>query len=178
MFTDKTLVKEPESTAVIRFQDCDPFGHLNNARYVDYFMDARTDHVLEHYGLSPFGDGSGECWVVSKSQIAFVSPARLMERVLIRTRLIHADERRLVVEGLMLNREGTRLKAVLWMEFTYISVTTGRPARHAEGLMQLFNAVRVEGYEIGFEARVDELRAAFRRQAAPVGEAVPAMTAA
>ena len=28
---------ERESEVVIRFPDCDPFRHLNNSRYVDYF---------------------------------------------------------------------------------------------------------------------------------------------
>ena len=28
-----------------RFSDCDPFGHLNNARYIDYFINAREDHL-------------------------------------------------------------------------------------------------------------------------------------
>ena len=29
----------------VRFQDCDPFGHLNNARYIDYFLNARQDQI-------------------------------------------------------------------------------------------------------------------------------------
>ena len=33
------------STAIIRFQDCDPYSHLNNGRYLDYFMNAREDQV-------------------------------------------------------------------------------------------------------------------------------------
>ena len=28
----------PASVAEIRFSDCDPFGHLNNARFLDYFL--------------------------------------------------------------------------------------------------------------------------------------------
>ena len=31
------LKKELESEAFIAFGDCDPFRHLNNARYIDYF---------------------------------------------------------------------------------------------------------------------------------------------
>ncbi|WP_192348725.1 hypothetical protein [Algoriphagus sp. Y33] len=34
--------KIPESNSVIRFQDYDPFNHLNNARYIDYFINARS----------------------------------------------------------------------------------------------------------------------------------------
>ena len=25
----------PESTAIVRFPDCDPFNHLNNSKYID-----------------------------------------------------------------------------------------------------------------------------------------------
>ena len=30
--------KTPESTRIVRFQDCDPYGHLNNAKYIDYLL--------------------------------------------------------------------------------------------------------------------------------------------
>ena len=39
------------STAIIRFQDCDPLQHLNNAKYFDYFFNAREDQVPKLYGL-------------------------------------------------------------------------------------------------------------------------------
>ena len=48
---EETIVKEPTSSVIIRFQDCDPFGHLNNARYLDYFINAREDHLAEYYDL-------------------------------------------------------------------------------------------------------------------------------
>jgi acyl-CoA thioester hydrolase len=168
MSANSNLVKEPESTAIIRFQDCDPFGHLNNARYVDYFMNARTDQLAEHYGVQLIQEAQQESWVVSKSQIAFLSPARLGERVRIRTRILHFSERTLVVEGLMLSDDGQRLKAVLWLEFTYISLTTARPTNHPEHFMQLFGSLQIDGgFAEGFDRRIDALRAEFRRQRQP-----------
>ena len=157
------LVKEPESTAVIRFQDCDPFGHLNNARYIDYFMNARTDQIAEHYGLQLLQEGGSKSWVVNKSQIAYFAPARLMESVRIRPRLLHANERSLVVEGLMLEEKSVHLKALLWMEFTYVDLNTGRPSRHPDELMQLLQAIQIGNSEKDFEARSNHLRAQFRR---------------
>ena len=65
-------------------------------------------------------------------QIAFFAPAKMIERVCIRTRLIHATERKLVVEGLMLDEKAGQLKAVLWMPFTYVDLTSGRPSRHPD----------------------------------------------
>jgi acyl-CoA thioester hydrolase len=156
------LVKEPESTAVIRFQDCDPFGHLNNARYIDYFMNARTDQIAEYYGLQLLQEGGSKSWVVTKSQIAYFIPAKLMESVRIRTRILHAAERSLLVEGLMLDEQARHLKALLWMEFTYVDLNTGRSSQHPRDLMQLLNSLRIDGTEQSFEARAESLRAQFR----------------
>lgn len=49
MFAIKDPPKELESIAVARFQDCDPFSHLNNARYIDYFLNAREDQLALFY---------------------------------------------------------------------------------------------------------------------------------
>jgi YbgC/YbaW family acyl-CoA thioester hydrolase len=162
MNATQELVREPESTAKIRFQDCDPFGHLNNARYIDYFMNARTDQIADHYGLQLLQEGQSKSWVVTKSQIAYFAPAKLMETVCIRTRLLRAGDRSLLVEGLMLDQNNHRLKALLWMEFTYVDLHTGRSSQHPDELMQLLRSIQTGGFEHGFEGRADWLRAKYR----------------
>lgn len=168
MNVNDELPKLLESTAVIRFQDCDPFGHLNNARYIDYFMDARTDQLQAAYGFDLFAVGQeiGCSWVVSKTEIAFLRPAGVREKVRIQTRLIFATERKLVVEGIMLDTADTHLKAVAWAEFTFVDLANGRPARHSNELMQLFNAVKVNDiYEHAtFDERLTQLRQAQRQK--------------
>jgi acyl-CoA thioester hydrolase len=155
-----------ESTTVVRFQDCDPFGHLNNARYIDYFLNVRQDQIAAAYGIHLYEKGKqpAESWVVSQTQIAYLAPAQLAEEVLVRTRLVHADENRLVVEGIMLDAQARRVKAVAWIEFTYVSLLTGRRAQHPAELMQLFRQVEVAGIfgEDGFNRRVAGLRAETR----------------
>lgn len=159
------VTKELESAAVIRFQDCDPFGHLNNARYIDYFLNARQDQVAEHYGLQFFERGKQESWVATKMQLAFLSPAVLMERVLIRTQLIEATDSTLVVESVMLDQEAQRPKAIAWAEFSYISLLTGKRATHTVELMQLFRSVLIdEAFDKdGFNRRVEALKVRFRK---------------
>jgi acyl-CoA thioester hydrolase len=181
MVIEKNLPKEIESKTVIRFQDCDPFGHLNNARYIDYFMNARQDHIASAYGIQIFDPTlhDNASWVVSKSQIAYLFPAALMEEVVIRTRLIHFSEHEIVVEGLMLDKEGKRLKAVCWVEFTYISLASGRPAKHPDRFMELFGDVQIEGtYSAdGFNQRVGEVRGEVRRMRETVKEPALEVTA-
>ncbi len=152
-------VREPESLVTIRFQDCDPFGHLNNARYIDYFFNARQDQIAEHYNLYTYepNNPAHSSWVVKKTQISYLRPAQVMEQVLIRTRLIHYSDKTLVVEGLMLDKEAKHLKAMAWVEFAYISLTTGRPTTHPEELMELCRAIAVpvQSYPDGFNQRVE-----------------------
>ena len=52
MTTEQNLPKELESEVVARFQDCDPFGHLNNARYMDYLINAREDQLIHFYQIN------------------------------------------------------------------------------------------------------------------------------
>ena len=153
-----------KSTAIIRFQDCDPFGHLNNARYIDYFINARTDQIAANYDfhLIQYGSQPTESWVVSKTQIAYLAPAALMEVVSIQTRLIDVNENQLLVEGNMMDQAERKVKAICWMEFTYISLKTGRPAEHPDDMTRFFEGIRFsEPIDISsFENRLAEMKAA------------------
>lgn len=168
MNTAQALPKELESTTVVRFQDCDPYGHLNNARFIDYFLNAREDQLARDYDFHIFAHGaeSGNGWVVSRTHIAYLSPARMTEVVRIRTRLIHLTESAILVEGVMLDADARRIKAVAWMEFTYVSLQTGRVRPHADELQAFLASVAVGDPHNpdGFNARTQELADAFRQQ--------------
>src|SRR5258707_7296042 len=88
--TTQALPKELESIAYVRFQDCDPFQHLNNARYIDYFMNAREVQLIQFYNFRIFDvpKQTNQGWVVTRTQIAYLSPAMMQEYLVIRTRLI------------------------------------------------------------------------------------------
>jgi thioesterase III len=170
MVAERILEKQLETTAIIRFQDCDPFQHLNNSRYIDYFMNAREDQLKQFYDFRIFEvfQETGHAWVVSKNQIAYVAPAVMLEEVIIRTQLIQMTENVLVVEGLMLDKTGQKLKSVAWIEFVFISLLNGKPAKHPDEFMNQFAPVRVDGIfdRDGFARRADELKAQFRKQTA------------
>ena len=137
------LPKILESEAIIRFQDCDPFNHLNNGRYIDYFMNAREDQVKEHYGLDIYGMAftSGVGWVVGKSQIAYFRPAKLMEKVIIQSQLIHFGTRDISVEMRMLSEDKQQLKAFSWVNFVHFKMETGKSELHSDELMGMFGLV-------------------------------------
>lgn len=166
MSDSQNLPKELESTAIARFQDCDPFGHLNNARYIDYFLNAREDQLVRAYNFNIFDHGKtlNANWVTTKNQIAYLRPVQVMEEIRIRTRLVYFNEKTLVVEGLMLDKDAQRLKCFAWIEFAYVSMANGRSANHPEDLMKLFREVAYpsEYDPDGFNRRIEAVRSEVR----------------
>ena len=126
-----------QSRTRIRFQDCDPFGHLNNARFIDYFLNARADQVLEQFGIDIFGS-SGFTWLVGCNQIAYFRQAVLNEEIMIESQIIAFAEKRIVVEMRMYDREKTHLKALLWVDSIPFSITSQKVEPHGPELMEMF----------------------------------------
>jgi len=157
--------REPQTEHVIRFPDCDPLGHLNNARYLDYFLNAREDHLREYYDMDiyKYSHERGEGWVVSRSLNAYLVPALLMERVQIRTRVIEPEERRVTVEALMLDQGGERLKALSRLEFSYVNLKSGRLSKHPSDIMEMIQALNTLPGPMGdFESRLKDVKKEIR----------------
>jgi acyl-CoA thioester hydrolase len=149
--------KEPESRILVRFQDCDPFGHLNNAKYLEYFINAREDHLRQAYGFDLFAQGraSGCSWVVARHQIAYLSPALCAEEVSIKTALRRYTDQMALVEARMSDASGGRLKALLWTDFAYVRLGTGRPVKHPPDILAFLERIHLseEGFPEDFQTR-------------------------
>ncbi|WP_348970579.1 acyl-CoA thioesterase [Chondrinema litorale] len=160
---DQEYQKLTESKSVIRFQDCDPLRHLNNAKYFDYFFNAREDQVLELYEISP-GDifnkfGAG--WVVYQHQIAYVRPAMVGETVKIMSRCIYYDEDTLIVEYFMTDIKRKQLKTLLWTTLKFIEVKTGKKTPHPVPILNFLKAVtdtRFDKANTDINSRIKEIK--------------------
>jgi len=129
--------KTPQSIEKIRFTDCDMFGHLNNSRYLDYFINAREDHIKSHYDFdinyyykNDFG------WVINSHEIVYVRPAIYNEIVSIQSTLLMVREDLLFVEALMMNETRDQLKAIMRSKMVPINLKTGRKEQHPAELME------------------------------------------
>jgi thioesterase-3 len=144
-----------QSISKVRFQDCDPFNHLYNTRYLDYFLNAREDQLLDAYNLDVFREMKGKSlvWVVSGHQICYLKPAFMGEYVLIDSQLIEVTPRSLVVEMRMWDESKTNLKSILWTKFTYFNITTQRAALHSDEMTGIFKEVCLPVEQIYFEDR-------------------------
>lgn len=157
--------KNPNSVYTVRFSDCDLFGHLNNARYIDYFLNAREDHLKEFHNLNLTEFYTkGMAWVVGGHEIAYLRPAVYNEVVTIQSTLIKVDDEFLFVEMQMMDENQKHLKAIMRTKFIPINTKTGRKEAHLPEFMEL--AKTIENTEIqnqgNLQERIKELVSGFK----------------
>lgn len=152
----KTLVNK----AVIRFQDCDPFNHLNNGNYINYFMNHREDCLARDYQLDVYAMAKrqGISWVSGSNQIVYLRPALTMETVHIESQLINYTDSELYMEMCMYNEARTQLKSVIWSGFVHFNLAKQKREIHNEELMELFKKVHIPIKSKTFEERVREIK--------------------
>ena len=152
--------KTPHSFYTIRFTDCDPFGHLNNARYIDYFLNAREDHLKEEYqfDLSDFYR-QGVSWLVAGHEISYIRPAAYNERVSIKSALIQVAPGSLLVEMIMMDENHGHIKSFMWTSFIHVNVKTGKREDHSDTFMEFARSIEVTEVDIskGYQHRLKEI---------------------
>ena len=156
----KELPKLLESTTKIRFQDCDPFNHLNNAEYLNYMINAREDQLIANYGVDIYemARKEGKSWVVGSTQIAYLKPAFTMEEVKISSQLLRYDDTNIAVEMRMTGLLKGDLKAVMWSNFVHFNLLKQEREQHSQKFMKLFEAVANPVADTTFEARISTIR--------------------
>lgn len=145
---------------VVRFNDCDPFGHLNNSKYIDYMLNAREDHLSEFHQirLSDFHK-RGIGWVVANHEIQYIRPAAYNDKICIQSDLIDAGDAHVVVEMRMYDESLNSLKAILWTKFTCVNMKTGKKEMHPDDFNTIAKDLLVPHINInnGLKGRLTEL---------------------
>lgn len=157
----RNLSKTLESRTRIQYQDCDPFNHLNNSKYIDYIVAARTEQLLEQYGVNTaeLAQMEGLGWVTALNHVSYFYPATWMEIVTIESRLIQFSDYSLLVEAFMWDEHKTKLKCVMWAKLVHFNIKTQRSFKHSDELMKLFEEIHYPVENIStFEERVKSLK--------------------
>ncbi|MEQ9289721.1 MAG: acyl-CoA thioesterase [Cyclobacteriaceae bacterium] len=159
---NKKYQKTTKTSSLIRFQDCDPLRHLNNAKYFDYYFNAREDQVPKLYGIkqSVIFSEYNAVWVVYNHQIAYLRPAGMGEWVKIFSRIIWHNHNTVLIEYFMTDDEETQLKNVLWSTLRYVS-NTGNSTEHPEKITQYLDAVCIRDFDIeatDFQERIRQIK--------------------
>ena len=153
-----TTPKILSSTSIIRFQDCDPYAHLNNGRYLDYFMNAREDQLWKTYDFNvyEYSRKTGLGWVVAQNQIAYIRPALLMEEVSMESQLLESKPKFAKVEMRMYDAD-RKLKSLLWVQFIHVDIRQGKSVPVSDELQRFFEALCTPIVETDFNERLKVL---------------------
>lgn len=156
------MEKELSSIEKVRFSDCDPIGHLNNVKYLEYMMNAREDHVESGYGFTyeEYTRRTGCTWITIQNEIAYLKEVRYNARVEISSKTIEISDRISKVEILMKSQDGKTIHSVLWLTVIYFNMKTRQSAAQPEETQELFRKFLVELEEKDFQSRVATLRKA------------------
>ncbi len=135
---------QTESRVKIRFQDCDPLQHLNNAKYFDYYFNARDDQVPKLYNveMADIFLAYKAAWVVYNHQISYLRPATIGEWVRIYSSIIWYDKDTVVIEYYMTDDQESHLKNILWSTLKFVGVKSGKKIDHPEEVMKFLSATK------------------------------------
>ena len=126
----------------VRFSDLDALGHVNNARYLTFYEEARIAFFEDVVGLSK---GSTD-WkvVVAKVEINFRSSIRLGDEVEIRTRVAHIGSKSYQLESVILVLEDGKERLASDYRVTLVSYDfhTGKTIPVPEKSRELMNAFK------------------------------------
>lgn len=153
------MEKEFSSIVKIRFADCDPIGHLNNVKYLEYMLNAREDHVEQNYGFTyeQYAQGTGCTWVTIQNEIAYLKEVRYNSNVIITSKTIFVDDLTTVVELLMKDEKDT-IHAVFWLTVMYFNLKIRKAEKMPEETLRNFEHFLIEIEQKTFKERINHFR--------------------
>ncbi len=114
---------EYEVTLAVRWRDCDPMGHVNNAVYATYLEHARINYLRDVAGLNPQRDGL----VIASLSLDFHESLEMNTSVTIGVRVDDIGNTSMGMEY-EIRSEGT-LVAEAETQFVNVDRETGTPER-------------------------------------------------
>lgn len=152
--------QHPESRMRVRFKDCDPLGHLYNTRYLEYMLESREDHILDHYelNLEQYAKEHHRAWVVTGHQIRYLQEASRNEYVRIRSSMIQLSSSHITNEYQMWSDDYRSLKSLMWTHFIHIDLRLKKICPHDPVMMKRLQQILVPADQTDFSERVKFLR--------------------
>ncbi|MFB9121593.1 acyl-CoA thioesterase [Bergeyella porcorum] len=154
------MEKEISTVVKVRFSDCDPIGHLNNVKYLEYMLNAREDHVEQFYGFTyeEYTRRTGCTWIAIQNEIAYLKEVRYNSKVAISSKTIELSDRISKVEILMKSEDEQTIYAVLWITVIYFNLKTRKSESQPAELLEQFGHLLVDLEQKTFQSRAEFLR--------------------
>jgi len=103
----------------VRFRDCDPLGHVNNAVYLTYLEQARLFHWRALWGFRADASSSVPGVILARAEIDFKRPATYPETLEIRIRLAAIGRTSFTYEYDVVDAEGELVASARTVQVMY-----------------------------------------------------------
>lgn len=122
----------------IRYYECDPYGHVNNAHYLRYATEAALGASADAgYDSARYAE-LGTTWWIREAGIEYLRPARYGETLDVKTWVSDFRRVRSRREYEMTIMGTDELAARAWTDWIYLDQQTGQPGRIPPGMQLAF----------------------------------------
>jgi len=122
----------------VRGFHCDLYGHVNNARYLEFLEEARWAYVEEAPQLANLS-ANGLEFIVAAISIEYKRPVGLGEVVEIRSEMAGFTAKRAIMRQEVVNAVSGKVIASAQVTFAIIAVETGRAVAMDDELREWFD---------------------------------------
>jgi YbgC/YbaW family acyl-CoA thioester hydrolase len=128
------------SEVAVRPDDIDMNNHVHNTKYLDFVLAARFEQMTRDYKMS-MEDFSrrGLGWVVSACSVQFKRPLHLGDTAIVKTGVVEIGTTSAKVGFEIVRKETNKLSAEGVIEYTLVSLTTGRAERFPEDIIAAYS---------------------------------------
>ena len=121
----------------VRNFHCDTYGHVNNARYLEFLEEARWDYTEHTRGLAALPD-RGLGLVVAAVNIQYKRPLPREETAVIRSHMADMGTRRAIMKQEITMASSGKVAAEAEITFAIIEMATGRAVALDDATRALF----------------------------------------
>ena len=129
-----------ETEISIRPDDIDMNNHVHNTKYLDYILAARYVQMEKFYKMSMDEFLSiGYTWVISTTHIDYKRALKLGDEIIVKTQVDSVSGAQCVVKFWILLRQNHKISAEGYINYTMISVNSGRPVRIPDFIIEKYS---------------------------------------
>jgi acyl-CoA thioester hydrolase/thioesterase-3 len=124
----------------IRPDDIDMNNHVHYSKYLDYLLAARYEQMHRDYKMSmeEFSE-LGYSWVASSVTINFKRSLELNDTAIVKTQVNSYSGANVKINFWILKKENEKIAAEGTVDYTMISVVSGRPVRITEDIIKKYS---------------------------------------
>jgi acyl-CoA thioester hydrolase len=110
----------------VRFRDCDPLGHVNNAAYLTYLEQARLYYWRSRWGFGAENLSASPGVIMARAEIDYRLPARYGQTLEVRIDLAAVGRTSFTYDYEILDEQGQTVASARTVQVMY-DYATGRP---------------------------------------------------